>query len=633
MARRNKSKKSRKVRAAATVKAQQSKPARHSPGLRDAGWFPWVLLVFVSLLAYANAWPNELVFDDREFLAADRFDNLGLSDFIQFFSQSLWEAGANAAALYRPMFMVSLGIENLVFGDWYAGYHLAAILRHVAAVLLVFGFVREVFAATGHDRGRAQVAALLATLIFAVHPVLSDAVASVFNNSDVFVTLAIVGGLWYLLSNYRENPVKAWSVVGVLYFVGLLYKESAVSMPALAVVVIWLTSSDPWKKRMLHCLPAIALAIPLALYLGMRAEALEEHDSLAAHFSLVASAYAQGEPANASGDMSNSPPTAMQQLGLVFDPARTGAAAAMWFDALRQMVWPHPLATLHEPSDTPLWLALPAQMALLSLGLFAWFRKRPELLTGLLFFYLAILPASRIVGESTLQPQLMDRMLYLPSVGLVIALAAGFAWLARRFGPRQPAIAALVVVVAFIPVTWARNHVWADEIRLLEHDFAVTRNNGQLLYALIRAHAAEGNLARSLDLCRDKDEMVARHLTVLNECGKVFTQARRFEEAEAFYMRSLEIGRGHARTHFHLARLYVAMDRWQDARNHFEAAISRERVPFLREFMSGLMLMDLYPHDPARLAEARRHVKNALQLQPRAKVARDALAVLDRELR
>ena len=77
----------------------------------------------------------------------------------------------------------------------------------------------------------------------------------------------------------------------------------------------------------------------------------------------------------------------------------------MWFDALRLVAWPHPLATLREPSQTPLWLAAATQLALLALCLFAWFRKRPEPILGLLFFYLAILPASRIVGEGAVEMQ------------------------------------------------------------------------------------------------------------------------------------------------------------------------------------------------------------------------------------
>jgi tetratricopeptide (TPR) repeat protein len=612
-------------------KSAPAAPPRKSPPHQRA-WFPWLLLIIVTLIAYANAWPDVLVFDDREFLAGDRFDGLGPADFIRFFSQSLWEAGANASALYRPMLVVSLGLEHAVFGDWYRGYHVTAILRHIGVVLLVFGFVREFFVRTGHEAGSAQRFALLATTVFAVHPVLTDAVDSVFNGSDVYVSLAVVGGLWYLLANHRERPAKAWAVAASLYFIGLLYKESAVSMPALAVLVVWMTSDEPWGRRILRCLPAIVLVLPLALYLGMRAEALGEHDSLAANLSLVTPAYAQESPIQEVQQAVGSSPVVMEQLGLVFDPARIGTAVSMWFDALRLMVWPHPLSTLHGPSTTPLWLAVPVHLALLATALFAWFRKRPELITGLLFFYVAILPASRIVGEGALPPQMMERMLYLPSVGLVIVLAALLSWLSRRAGSRVSVLAVLILVLVFTPITWARNHQWADEIRLLEHDLAVSGNNTQLLYALVRAQAANGSLARARQLCREYEELIARHVPVSNECGKAFTQARRFEQAEAFYLRSLEISRGDARTNFHLARLYISMDRWREAKNHFESAIERERLPFLREFMSGVMLMDLYPRDPDRLRQAKQHMENTLQLQPRFSQAREALLIIEDRL-
>jgi tetratricopeptide (TPR) repeat protein len=226
----------------------------------------------------------------------------------------------------------------------------------------------------------------------------------------------------------------------------------------------------------------------------------------------------------------------------------------------------------------------------------------------------------------------MERMLYLPSVGFVIALAALLSWLSRSAGPRVPVFAVLVLVLVFTPLTWARNHQWADEIRLLEHDLAVSSNNTQLLYALVRAQAADGNLARSRELCREHEKLIASHVPVSNECGKAFTQARRFEEAEAFYLRSLEISRGDARTNFHLARLYISMDRWREAKIRFESAIERERLPFLREFMSGIMLMDLYPHDPARLREAKQHMENTLQLQPRFSEAREALGIIEDRL-
>lgn len=628
MARRSKKQRKRKG------VGQNRKPTAAAPRksfAREQTWFPWVLLVFVTLVAYANAWPNVLVLDDGAFLGGDRFDGLGLSDFIRFFSESLLEASANASSLYRPMLLVSMGLENKLFGDWYAGFHLANILRHVIAVLLVFGFLRELFRAVGHEPARAQWVALSAALVFGVHPVLSDAVNSVYNGSGIYVAIFVVGGLWYLLANYRDKPAKAWGGAGICYLIALLYKESAVAMPALAVLVLWLTASEPWRQRVKAVLPVLLLVLPLMAYLGMRAGALEEFDTLAGRINLVSSAYAD-EPLEKLVTPEKPPSPAFRRFGFTFDPDHAAVAVSMWFDALRLVVWPHPLATLRDASRSPLWLAAIMQLGLLALCLFAYFRKRPEALLGLLFFYLAILPASRIIGEGGLPPQLMDRMLYLPGVGLAISLGALLTWLADRFKPWAGMALAAALVLAFVPVTWARNTDWANEIRLLEHDFSVSGQNGQLMYALLRAYADKGQRGSSLELCREREDLAFRFPLVANECGEQFARSGRYQTAHNYYLASLSLNTSNAHTYFHLARLYVRMDRWRDAQSHFDQAIEREDVPYLREYMRGIKLMDLFPGNPERLRAARRHMENALQLQPRAGEARDALEYLDNKL-
>lgn len=633
MARRRKPKVKRK--SAVAPKKPARAPARRKIPIHEQAWFPWLLLVGVTLFAYANAWPNVLVFDDREFLAGDRFENLLPTDFIAFFSQSLWEAGANTVSLYRPMLLVSLGLENALFGDWYAAYHLTNILRHALVVMLVFGFVRAVLERTGHSRSLAGRASLLAALVFAVHPVLSDAVNSVFNGSDIYTAIFVIAGLWYLLVYHQTKTVKAWLVAGLCYFMALLYKESAVAMPALAVVVLWLTHRDPWLARLRRVWPVVFLLLPLVMYLGMRAQALEEFDSLAARISLVSSAYAQ-EPVDAEAAVASvnrtKPTPVLRRFGLTVNPQRTGIAVSTWFDALRLMVWPHPLITLREVSQTPFWVAACAQLFLLTLCLVAFLRKRPEPLLGLAFFYFSILPASRIVGEGALPPLLMDRMLYLPSVGLVICLAAALSGMAHRFSSRVPVVAVALAVLMLVPVTWARGHDWRDEVRLLQHDFSVTGQHGQLLFALVRAYVADENLSTALTLCKDQETLVQKHRVVAEECGHAFSRAGQLARAEQLYLQAIGQDARAAQVQYHLARLYVLMDRRQDAKKQFERAIAGERIPFMREFMSGVMLIDLYPYDTKRLEQAREHINNALQLQPRFAPAREALDLLESRL-
>ena len=588
----------------------------------------------MGALAYINAAPDVLVFDDKEFLAGGQFSHLTPSDFAALFSQSLWEASGNTAKLYRPLLLVSLGLESVVFGQWWTGYHLVNLVLHLLATLCVFGFVREVLWQTGRDRDLSQAAALMAALVFAVHPVLSDAVNSVFNGSEIYVTIGVVGGLWYLLRHQQQNPVRAWLVLSFLYLWALLYRESAVSLPVLAVLMLWMTSQERWRVRFKRCLPVLVLLLPLAIYMTMRSHALEppsETESTTRPVTVLQEA--TEEPASPVGtEAVQGRQDIFARLNVHFDPARTKQASVVWFDGLKLAVWPHPLVIIHELSGTPTWLALVTQLLLLSLAVYALICGRPVFFTGLAFFYIAILPSSRIISEGFLPPLLLERMLYLPSVGLVLVLAAAFGLLAQKASLRVSLICATLLVFMLIPVTWARNQEWSDEIRLLENDFAVMKNSRQLLMSVVKANAKAGNLSRSVALCGQYSELVRTGAHLGRECGNIYVASGNYDRAENLYLASLEKYRRNAWTHFELARLYLRMDRREDAQLFFRQAVERERVPFIREIMSAIVLIELYPGNRDRLLEARNHLETALQLQPRSAQARQVLSHVEQKL-
>jgi tetratricopeptide (TPR) repeat protein len=614
--------------------------------VRQRRWVPWLLLGFVATVAYFNACHDTFVYDDREFLADGRSSGLGLVELIGLFSESLWEASGNTVSLYRPLLTVSLGLESRILGDWAVGYHLVNVLLHVLSTMLVFGLVREVLRSLGNDRISSSWAALMATMIFVVHPVHSEVVNSVFNGSEIYMTICVVGGLWYLLVRVRDRPLRAWLLVSVLYLCALLYRENAVSMPALAVTLLWMTSDERWTIRLQRCLPVLLLLLPLAIYLGLRVQALEAPDGPAGgsrpHLAAPAvpaeapgAAPARPAAAKAAAERAGPPPPAAARLavhGLTFDSARLAGAVSMWFDALKLMVWPHPLLVSRDGSTTPLLLALGAQLALWLVAVHALLRKRPALATGLAVFYLAILPLSRIVSADIPAAILLDRMLYLPSVGLVICMAAGLLWVAHKSSIRRTSALAAVIVMLLTPVTWARNHDWADEVRLLEGDFAKLTGNRQILISLIKANSRFGNTVRSVQLCEQFSTHV-RDLDILGfECAKAYSSAKLHARAEDLFTHILARNPRNGWVHFELARLQVKMGQRSEARAHFDAAIEYEALPFLREFMSAVMLIELFPNDRSRLLEAREHVRNALQLQPRESQARELLQYLNQRL-
>ena len=53
---------------------------------------PVIILILVALLAYANAWPNNLTWDDAVFSMGDRLSGIGFADVGNFFVEDVWAA-------------------------------------------------------------------------------------------------------------------------------------------------------------------------------------------------------------------------------------------------------------------------------------------------------------------------------------------------------------------------------------------------------------------------------------------------------------------------------------------------------------------------------------------------------------
>ena len=84
--------------------------------------------------------------------------------------------------------------------------------------------------------------------------------------------------------------------------------------------------------------------------------------------------------------------------------------------------------------------------------------------------------------------------------------------------------------------------------------------------------------------------------------------------------------------HFTLASLYLHLDRRSDAQRQYEEAVAVQNNPYIKEFLTGFMLSELYPSDRPSLLEAQAHFERALQLQPQYFLARQQLNQLNRKL-
>jgi len=460
------------------------------PGVSSSGrlsvlWavLPVVLLVVITCLAYANAWPNTLLVDDKLFVNYEAFSDF--SAIPRYFVEDAWVARGVSGGLYRPMLFVSITLDANLFGDWAAGYHLVNVLLHVVLTLLVYTFIARLLEMDDKTASSSAYIAFLAALVFAIHPMHTEVVNSIFNRSILLAALGSMTGLWWLLHYLESKPLLAWAGLFLAYLFALFCRETAIVLPGIAAALVLIYSGGNFSRRVRKCLPVLILLIPMVFYLVMRDSALTTSE--------------MGPKQNESGFSSV---VAQVDSSRLLEGETVLGVAGIWVEAFAVMLWPFE-PKLSYP-DSPRYLQLTGifiHLGLLALALFQFRRGHKGLLTGLTIFYIAMLPSSRLFGAGSLAPHLQERYLYLPSLGLIVLLAYALSYLNRRFDRLLAGAPVLLCLFVLIPVTWARNAEWSNEIALFESDYSRGVHTGYLLRLLTAAHLRENNFKRVIEIC------------------------------------------------------------------------------------------------------------------------------------
>jgi tetratricopeptide (TPR) repeat protein len=585
-------------------------------GLR-AVIMPLLVLTAATLLAFANASPNSLVLDDKAFAGPERPPVLDSVQYI--FTHDVWSSQGIDSGLYRPLLLLGLSFESWLFGGWLKGYHLSNILQHLLVSLLTFGFLRHVLNMNRGQTDSSNLYALLAALVFAVHPIHTEAVDSIFNRSEIMVALFGIAGLWWLLHYLNTRPARAWTGLAVAYLLALLSKESAITIPGLAVALILLLSTDSLTTRIRKCLPVFWLLLPLACYLALRAYALDQPgiDTVG--------------PASTGAEIAS-------ELDRVRIPSLHDLffAAGIFGKSMKVMVWPYPLNLYYQglsTSGAAYYLAMQLVLIIAALALLA--RKRQGLACGLAFFYVAMLPASLIFDAAGGGTHLAERYLYFPSIGLVITLAFVLRTLARRFGARIVVNFALPVLVLLTFLTWDRNADWASDLKLFETEYQKGYRGSNVLRILANTHLLAKNYARVVKICdenRGNEKLPNNANPYWVYCAIAYEHQNRIKEAEEAYLLQIGAPRIRIEASLALAHFYIRQKRRYDAEKHFLDAVNWSEDPADKALYMGEMIISLNPALRDQAVMARDYVREALRLRPGWRKAEIMLEGLDRVL-
>ncbi len=106
---------------------------------RSLDFYSQLTLIILVLVAYANTWGHDYVFDDFPTIVQNKFVKEGLGGIPEIFSTRLWDgydASENIQS-YRPVTLLSFAIEYQFFGLAPSLSHVVNILIYLASVLLI----------------------------------------------------------------------------------------------------------------------------------------------------------------------------------------------------------------------------------------------------------------------------------------------------------------------------------------------------------------------------------------------------------------------------------------------------------------------------------------------------------------
>ena len=375
----------------------------------------------------------------------------------------------------RPLLKLSWA-GNRASGLGLAGFHAVNLAFHAASALLALRLLRWAAERTGAIGASARVAPLLAALLFALHPVQTEAVTYLSGRSASMAGALALGSMVAWLSGQdRGIGWMAWGLSPVLFALALATKESVVVLPAALLLLegVDVRRAFRWRGALRAVAPhLIVLAVAAVLF-------------------AVSPVYVRM--------MDKSAGLRSPWVNLI-----THVDAVAWLagQVLR-------IDRLVADPALPAVEALGARVAVSGLAILAalfWglasLRRRPALAFGILWFLLWLPPT----GWWLPRPDpANERQLYLSLLGPAWLAGLGLSPWAAAGGARRLAVASLVLALG--AVTFVRSLVYADEVRFWEDVVAKApanprahNNLGFALSARCRTAEAEGAILRALAL-------------------------------------------------------------------------------------------------------------------------------------
>ena len=499
-------------------------------------------VVTAAVLVYANSLFNLFAYDDIWIIARnDRVHQL--RDISRIILTPYWPSFGSELGLYRPFTILAFAVEWAISGGapWF--FHLSNMLLHATACVLVFYLI---------ERLATSRAAFAGALLFAVHPLHTEAVANVVGQGELWAAIGVIGACLIYINRPEGVRISYGRTAAILllYALSLLAKESAVVLPGLLVLLDFVQGRVTYDKEQLkRYIPAIGFLIAMCCvvllgYLTLRLSVL--------------------------GNLAGT--DAAPGLPYLREKYRVLNALRAWPEFMRLLFFPIDLSVDYAPglilpveSLQPMVL-LGALLVFACVALMLNTPKHPRAGFAAGWFLITVLPVSNFFFP--IGVLIAERTLYLPS--LAVCFLAGIAFdealnSTARESRRLAVALAAVVAIACGMRTFVRNPDWKDLAAVwkgLSRDHPESYRaqwlNGVGMWSQGKPELAEKYFQLA-------ERIWGRDSQFLSEFGNFYIGQRNYPKAIEYLERSRDMTPFVPRTYEFLGYAYLYAGRPEDA--------------------------------------------------------------------
>ncbi len=480
-----------------------------------------ILIAISCLLPYFNTLFAHFVWDDNIFIVSNPYMH-SFKFLPQFFFQDFWKVGIQTtnSGYYRPLLAASFMLDYAIWGVRPFGYHLTNLILHILGGILIFLFVEMLL--------KDRLISFSSALLFSVHPVHTESVSFISGRVDLLPLIFYLLSLILFLKYISGKKTIFYLLSLFCFFISLLTKEMAITLPLIVLVIDYLFVSKRKIKDVIKNFPRfhVGFFVVVGLYFLIRAYTIDWSFVIGNTHSF--SSFLPGKS----------------------HYWRLFTAIKILTFYIRLLFFPYGLKVNYffSPANSLFEPVVLLGVAILSFFIFVAlnnFKKHPMVFFSIIWFFITVLPVSAIFPIGNI---FAERYMYIPSLGFCIAIGFLFSWLLKKDikahylnWKMSIYLVFFLLIIALGRVTFERNKVWRNNFTLWYETTKSVPNSDRAHLNLGNAYAEVNMFDLAIREYNAALQLNPASSYALNNAGNVYLQKGLIDEAIKAFKIAIEL--------------------------------------------------------------------------------------------